>query len=159
MQSIARPQRVKQRGMARVFCTPDPQPWLPLEGKRGPSCDQPHPYISWLEALEGCVCMYIFLCVFMRLCTNLPPTTQSGNTLAPTVMWTGTEGKSPVIHILTQPDGGDTNSTGTRTPCSTPDTPSHTRSHVDSWKCTPPSTQTFSTSCREPRSLENSAAF
>ena len=69
MHSIARPQRVKQRSMARVFCTPDPQPWLRSSSPWRERGDQYvisliHVHLGWRPWRAVSVCIYLCVCSY-----------------------------------------------------------------------------------------------
>lgn len=78
MQSIARPQRVKQRGMARVFCTPDPQPWLGPSSPWRERGDRAvisliHIHLGWKPWRAVSVCIYLCVCSYAYALTYPPP--------------------------------------------------------------------------------------
>ena len=78
MQSIARPQRVKQRGMARVFCTPDPQPWLGASSPWRERGDRAvisliHIHLGWKPWRAVSVCIYLCVCSYAYALTYPPP--------------------------------------------------------------------------------------
>lgn len=74
IQCLARSKSVRrERGKADVPSSPGlavVQP--PWRKKRGTGLSQPHPPVSWLEALEGCVCVCVSVHMFVHLLTTPP---------------------------------------------------------------------------------------